>query len=169
MPEPAIIMSGVITSFHTASAVITATVACIGPIIGKIIFQYVPCSRNYFLKPHNLFLQTVKLLLKQSVIAFCSCFLQKALHLNRRETTLFIKVYGHQAGHVIQVKFPVLAPLASLGAEQADFLIIAQSFSGKSQMPEHVFGMVDCRCLVTAPVIRCKKIPVPFPLPVNTL
>ena len=32
---------GVITSFHTLRAVITATVACIGFIIGKITFQNV--------------------------------------------------------------------------------------------------------------------------------
>ena len=33
--------SGVITSFHTERAVITATVACIGFIMGKMTFQYV--------------------------------------------------------------------------------------------------------------------------------
>ena len=34
-------INGVITSFHTASAVITATVACMGPMIGKMMLQYV--------------------------------------------------------------------------------------------------------------------------------
>ena len=41
LPASAMITRGVITSFHTARAVITATVACMGFIIGKIIFQKV--------------------------------------------------------------------------------------------------------------------------------
>jgi len=35
------ITNGVITSFQVPSAVRTATVACIGFMIGKMIFQYV--------------------------------------------------------------------------------------------------------------------------------
>ena len=41
VPFPDMIINGVITSFHTASAVITATVACMGFMMGKIIRQNV--------------------------------------------------------------------------------------------------------------------------------